>query len=276
MTSLESQSQKRWLSRFLLLSWKEGLLPLPEGTCLSSLSPPPCLLRISHTPLDLPHPATMPITETMERDSTWAMMYESSLPTPLTTLGISTLQYPRPQLAQASSGTILPFHTAPISQPLVTAHPIIEPLLQQPTDKSGGLPQSGTSLYRTRSTHSSLYKQLRNPSPAPPRPLNAHPGATTGRASVSSLRHYHDLGIIPLEQQPGNDSPGNSESSCNLHQSYLRPLSCSMDDSPVRQAAQTPFSNTPAPHPIPLPHSQWNSIVPRADTPAKPPRFPQQ
>ncbi len=129
-TSLESQGRRRmFLSQFLLSSQREGLLPLPEGAHLSSSSPPPRLPRISSTPLSLPHPASKPITEMMAGDSTWAATFESSPPTiPVTILGTPTLQHPWPQLAQASSGIISPFHTAPISPLPMMAHPNTEPL----------------------------------------------------------------------------------------------------------------------------------------------------
>ncbi len=130
-TSLESQGQRRgFLSRFLPLSWTEGLLPLPEGARLSSLSPPPLLPRISHMPLDLPHPASMPVTERTAGDSTWAMMYESPPLLPMTILGMPTLQHPQPLSAQASSGITSLSHTAPTSQHLAMAHLSTGPPLQ--------------------------------------------------------------------------------------------------------------------------------------------------
>ncbi len=109
-TSLESQGQKRsgLLSHLLPSSWKKGLLPLPEGTSLSSSSPPPSLPRIPHMPLDLPHPASTPITEITAGDLMWAATYESPPLPPMTILGMPILQHPQPQSAQASSGIILP------------------------------------------------------------------------------------------------------------------------------------------------------------------------
>ncbi len=177
-----------FLSQFLLSSWKEGLLPLPEGARLSSSSHPPLLLTIPHTPLNLPHLASMPITEIMTGDSTWAMTPEPShLMTPVTILGMTTLQHPQPWLAQASSGIISPFHTAPTSLPPMMDYLIIKPLLQQPTHQSEGLPQSGTSPYRTRSTHLSLYERLRNPSPAP------QPSTPPESSYWSNITEQHSL-----------------------------------------------------------------------------------
>ncbi len=77
-------------------------------------------------------------------------------------------QHPQPQSAQVSSGTILPFHSAPISQRPATAHPSTEHLPHRPAPSSiEELHQSGISPYRPMSAHSSLYRQLRNPSPVP-------------------------------------------------------------------------------------------------------------
>ncbi len=256
-TSLELQSHRRtFLSRFLPSSRREGLLPLPEGARLSSSSPPPLLLRISHTPLDLPHPASMPITEITTGDLTWATTPEPLHPTiPVTILGMSTLQHPQPRLAQASSGIISPFHTAPTSPPLAMAHPITEPPHQhQSTDRSEGLPWSGTNLSRPQSRHLSLYKQLRNLSLAP-QPFAAK--ALTGRMLASSHPPSPE-GDAPIEQVLGSNSPEGLQSSHSLHRSYSCPLSHDMDVSPVRQATQTPFMSAPSPvlqhcSPTPLP-----------------------
>ncbi len=72
------------LSRLILPSLRQGLLPLPTGARLSSSSPPPSLLRIPHTPFDLPHPAStrengrgfdvgrnIRVTAPPTRDHTW-------------------------------------------------------------------------------------------------------------------------------------------------------------------------------------------------------------
>ncbi len=225
-----------FLSRFLLSSWREGLLPLPEGARLSSSSPPPHLPRISPMSLDLPHPVTTPVTETTEGDSTWAATFGPPPPsTTATILGMLTLQHPCPQLAAASSGTILPFHTVPTSQPLATAHLITEHLPQQATDVN-----IGTSI---RSTHSSLYNPSRNPSPVPQPPILISQVAI-GRMSETSAP-YVAPHVAPHKQVPGSDSPTDSVSSHNLHQSYSHPLSRNMDVGQARQAVWTPFLNTP-------------------------------
>ncbi len=168
-TSLESQSKKRsggLLARLLLKSWREGLLPLPEGASLSSSSPPRLLPLTPLQSIDLPHPASTDTTGITAGDLTWAVTYESPPLLSMTILGMPILQHPQPQSAQASSGTILPFHSAPISQRPATAHPSTEHLPHRPAPSSiEELHQSGISPYRPMSAHSSLYHQLRNPSP---------------------------------------------------------------------------------------------------------------
>ncbi len=74
-TSLQtttSTKKKSWMSRFILKTRREGLLPLPEGARLSSPSPPPELLTLSHISLELPHLARMPDLPPVSGDSTWA------------------------------------------------------------------------------------------------------------------------------------------------------------------------------------------------------------
>ncbi len=129
-TSLELQSKKRagLLSRLLLKSRREGLLPLPEGVSLSSSSPPQLLLLTPLQSIDLPHPASMDTTGITAGDLTWAATYESPPLPPATILGMPLLQHPQPQSAQASSGIILPSLSAPTSQHPATAHPSTEPL----------------------------------------------------------------------------------------------------------------------------------------------------
>ncbi len=96
----EPRGQRRGLfSRFLPSNLRQGLLPLPEGAHLSLSSRPPLLPTIPCTPLDLPHPASTPITERTAGDSTWAMTYESPPLPPVTILGMPILQHPQPRSA---------------------------------------------------------------------------------------------------------------------------------------------------------------------------------
>ncbi len=226
-------------------------------------------------PLDLPHPASMPITEITAGDLTWAAIYESPLPTPMIVLGMPILQHPQPQLAQVSSGITLPSHTAPTSLPLTMAHPSTEPLHQhQSTDRNEGLPRSGTNLSRAESRHSSLYKMLRNPSPALPLSPTP-PRATTGLTSQSSTHRFNPAATDDV----GNESIGSSDRSHNLHQSYSCPLSRDMHTSPTRQAARALSTSFPDP---PC-HSRHDSpprrnirVVPQAVNPTYQPQSSQR
>ncbi len=202
-------------------------------------------------PLDLPHPASTPVTERMAGDSTWAATYKSPPLPPMTILGMSTLQHPCPQLAQASSGTILPFHTVPTSPPPTTAPPTTEPLHQrQSTNRNEGLPQYGTSPYSIASSHPSLYEQSRHPSPVPQPPFSGAPTGGTSRIGTPPTPQ-----INPCDLPPGSDSPGDSESDHNLHQSYSRPLSCDMGAGQVSQATPQPPST-----PLVLQHHGQRSL----------------
>ncbi len=166
-SSTEPRSRKRTgiLSRLILPSLRQGLLPLPAGARLSSSSPPLSLPRIPHMPLDLPHPASMPITETTAGDSTWAATYESLPLPPVTILGMPVLQHPQPQSAQVSSGIMSPSPSAPTSWLHAMARLSTEPLLQsQPPHSTEEHPMSGIDQPRPGSRHSSLYRS-RNPSP---------------------------------------------------------------------------------------------------------------
>ncbi len=89
----------------------------------------------------------------------------------------------------------------------------------QPTRSTEEHPMSGINLPRSISTHSSLYQQSRNLSPAPqPSQL---PRATTGRMSSSSVHRFDP----DVTKDVGNESTGSSGQSHNLHQSYSCPLS---------------------------------------------------
>ncbi len=157
----------------------------------------------------------------------WAATSDPLPPPPVMILGsIGSIQHPRPLLAQTSFGTMLPFHTAPTSLPTTAPSDMIP---QQPSSRHG------TSLYRTQSTHPSLYNQSRNPSPAPQWPISTWKGAVAGETS--------DPQTVPCEQTPGNDSLNDSKSSHNLHQSYLCPLSCATETGQARRAVQTPLGS---------------------------------
>ncbi len=125
-------------------------------------------------------------------------------------------------------------HIAPTSPPTV---------IPSDTTPHHSMSRSGTSLYRTRSTHPSLYEQSRNLSPAHQPPISIPPG------TPSTVHH---------EQLLGNDSPGDSESNHSLHRSYLCPLSCAMAAGQVSQAIQTP-SMSHTPHTPQHPFPQWPS-----------------
>ncbi len=232
MSSIESRGWKRTLfSRFLPSSLRQGLLPLPEGARLSSSSHPPRLPTITHTPLDLPHPASMPITERMAGDLTWAATYESLPLPPVTILGMPILQHPQPRSAQASSGIISPSPSAPISLLHATARLSTEPLPQShPTCSTEEHPMSGIDQSRPGSQHSSLYR-LRNPSPVA-QPSQFQTTAATGRMSSSSVSRRVDPDYT---EDVGGESTDSSEQSHNLHRSYSCPLSHdTMSTSPVR------------------------------------------
>ncbi len=107
-----------------------------------------------------------PISETTllstRYNSTWATTAGPLLPevSPATILGIPgyPLQHPQPHSTLVTSGTILPFHIAS-TFPQELAPLTTEPL--PPTLPT--IPKSiiGTSPYRTRSSHPSLYQPSR-------------------------------------------------------------------------------------------------------------------
>ncbi len=247
------------MSQLLPLSRKEGLLPLPEGARLSSNSPP-LLPRIPHTPLDLPHLASMPITERTAGDLMWAATYEPPPLPPMTILGMPILQHPQPQSVQASSGITSLSPTVPTSLLPVMAHPSTKPLChRQSTSNIKGQEQSGTYPSRTASAHPSLYES-RNPSPAPQRSLPP----TTGQTSRSSMHHFHP----DITKDIGNESRDSSDQSHNLHESYSHPLSCDTNTPPMRQAVRVLSSYSPDPSR----HSQTRLPSPmESQNPSRPP-----
>ncbi len=255
-SSTEPRGRRRTLfGRFLPSSLHQGLLPLPEGARLSSSSPPPRLPTIAHTPLNLPHPASTPITERTAGDSMWATTYESPPLPPVTILGMPILQHPQPRSAQASSGIISPSPSAPISLTHTMAHLSTEPLSQShPIHSTKERPMSGIDQPRPRSWHSSLYRS-RNPSPVA-QPSQFQTTAATGQMSSSSeSRHVDPDYTVDV----GDRSTDSSLQSHDLHRSYSRPLSCdTMSTSPVRLVERAPsrssldprrHSQTRPPHP---------------------------
>ncbi len=184
MTLLESRKEGRFsLRRLLLSSRREGLLPLPEGARLSSSSPPPVLLTLPHMPLEVPHLAHTPNLLPERGDSMWAATPDLSPQPPVTILGLTgtTLHHPQPRLVLTSFGTMSTSHTVPTS-PLTVAHLVTEPHPQKATDTL----QAGIGMYRTGSSHPSLYQPSRNPSPAPQPPISIPQGTATGRTSRSN------------------------------------------------------------------------------------------
>ncbi len=246
-TELRGRKRTGILARLIPPSLRQGLLPLPEGARLSSSSPPPSLPKIPHTPLDLPHPASTPITETTEGDSTWAVTYESPPLPAMTILGMPILQHPQPRSAQASSGIMSPSPSAPTSLPHAMGRLSTEPLPQsQPPHSIEERPMSGIDQSRPGSRHSSLYR-TRNPSPVD-QPSQFQTTAATGQTSSSSARRGDDPDYTV---DVGDISTDNSQQSHGLHRSYSRPLSRdTMSTSPVRQAERAP-SRRSLDHPRP-------------------------
>ncbi len=245
VSSTDSRGRMRggFLSRLLPSYRRQGLLPLPEGACLSSSSPPPLLPRIPQMPLDLPHPASTPITETTAGDSMWATTYKSPPLPPVTILGMPILQHPQPLSAQASSGITSPSLSAPTSLPHAMARLSTEPLPQpQSTHSIEERLAFGTNQSRLGSRHLSLYRS-RNPLPAAQDfPSWTPMTAATGRTSSNSVRD-DDPDYI---DDNGGTSTDNSGHPHALHQSYSRPLSRdTMSTSPTRPAERAPSRSFP-------------------------------
>ncbi len=284
-TSLESQGKKRtggFLGRFLPRSRKEGLLPLPEGASLSSSSPPQLLPLSPLQSIHLPHPASMDTTGITAGDSTWATTYESPPLPPTTILGMPILQHPQPRSAQASSGIMSLSPSAPIFQRPATAHPSTEHLPhQQALSSIEELHQSGDSPYRSmtgNSTHSSLYRQSKNPSPVPHDSQSPTvTTAVTGQMRSSSAQDVE----LEFTAGTGHESPDSSGQSHNLHQSYSRPLSRdTMSISLTRQQEKAPSRNTPVDPTQPIPTipdtGTISELTPRAAAVARRPRLYQR
>ncbi len=210
-TSLESKKEGRFsLRRLLPSSQREGLLPLPEGTCLSSL--PPVLLTLPHISLELPHPAHMPNSQSAPGDSMWATTSDPLPPPPVTILGVTgtPLHHPQPLSLPMSFGTMSISPTVPTS-PLIAGPPITEPHHHQATST----PLPGIGTYRTRSSHPSLYQPSWNLLPAP---------QATGRTSRSSVIPATPR-TVPHELLLGSDSAADSGSNHSRRQSYSCPPS---------------------------------------------------
>ncbi len=192
----------------------------------------------------------------MVGDSTWAATYESPPPPIHDHTWMPILQHPQPQSAQASSGTILPFHSAPISQRPATAHPSTEHLPHRPAPSSiEELRQSGISPYRSMSAHSSLYRQSRNLSPVP----HAFQSLTVTTAATGQMRSSSAQDEEPISTaNSGHESTDSSGQSHNLHLSYSRPLSRdTMSTSPTRLPERAPSRNSPL---DPTRHSQTSPM----------------
>ncbi len=155
---------------------------------------------------------------------------------------------PSAQLAQVSSGIISLFPSAPISQRPATAHPSTEHLPhQQVLSDIEERRQSGRALSRSttgNSTHSSLYRQSRNPSPVPHASQSPKvTTAVTGQMRSSSVQDVE----LEFTAGTGRESTDSSGQSRNLHQSYSRPMSRNtMSISLTRQQEKAPSRNTPS------------------------------
>ncbi len=257
-TSLERKEGRFSLRRLLLSSRKEGLLPLPEGAHLSSSSPPPVLPTLPHMSLKLPHLAHTPDSPCASGDSMWAATLDPLPQPPVMILGLTgiPLQHPQPQSLPMSFGTMSISPTAPTSLPTM-GPPITEPCHHQATET----PAPGICLYRTGSSHLSLYQPSRNPSPVlncPSPSPKVQLLAECQQAATSTTL----LEPSPCELPPGSDYSIDSKSSQNPHQSYLRPPSRDMDVSWASRAAQTLLSTYDPQHPSPRSPSMESLKVP--------------
>ncbi len=199
-TSLETIGKKSWVSRLIPKIWREGLLPLPEGTRLSSN--PPELPAMPHMSLELPSPSTYTrfaarvggfevgrdIRPRRPCHQLWYLGWQAPYSTTRSSVSL-------PQ----TSGTTSTFHTVPTSLLLEQTHPITEPHPQQ------DMPGHGTS-----SRHSSLYES-RHPSPVPP------PTSTPHREAVGETSdHPSGPRTVPLELLAGSSSQIKSSQSSSM------------------------------------------------------------
>ncbi len=255
-TSLESQSKKRlgFLARLLPKSRREGLLPLPEGASLSSSSPPQLLPLTPLQLIHLPHLASMDTTGITAGDSTWAVTYKSPPLPPTTILWMPILQHPQPQSAQASSGTILPFHSAPTSQRPTTAHLSTEHLPhQQSTLQHRGAPPIWDQPVSTNECPLESIPSVEEPVAStlmPPSFLTVTT-AVTGQMWLSSAQD-EEPGSTANSGHESTDSSGQSH---NLHLSYSHPLSRdTMSTSPTKLPERAPSRNSPLDPDTPFPN----------------------
>ncbi len=166
--------------------------------------------------LEFPHPAHTPDLPPMLGDLTWAETFNPSPQPPIMTLGLTGTLLHHPQLVSLprSSGITSPFPTAPIS--------------------------AGTSPYRTRSSHLSLYQPSRNPLPAP------QPTFTLHAAAVGETSGPHtDPRTAPLKQVLGNSSPSDSDSSHNLKDHHEESGQASRVSQQLRSSHHTPLPPSP-------------------------------
>ncbi|PBL03187.1 hypothetical protein ARMGADRAFT_1021923 [Armillaria gallica] len=99
---------------------------------------------------------------------------------------------PQPVSLPMSFGTMSISPSAPTSLPTMSFPATVPPPQPEP-----GILRHGTSPYKTRSTHPSLYEQLRNPSPAP-LPLQSLQGAVVGKIDQALRYNYFHLTAPPV------------------------------------------------------------------------------
>ncbi len=125
---------------------------------------------------------------------------------------------------------------------------------QQAPSSIEELRQSGISPYRSmtgNSTHSSLYRQLRNPSPVP----HASQSPTVTTAVTGQMRSSSAQDVeLEFTAGTGHESPDSSGQSHNLHQSYSCPLSRDTMSIPLtRQQEKAPLQEYPRRPDTPIP-----------------------
>ncbi len=219
---------------------KEDLLPLPEGACLSSSSPPPSPLTLPPMSFDLPPPFQMMPKLSTRSDSTWATTAGPSLLgvvlTTILRIPEYQLYHPQPQSTQETFGTILPFHTVP-TFPTMKLLPTSPMTMQTPT--------TGTNQFRTQSSHLSLYQLLPSNSLLNLPETSHLPGERlmsdiSLQVSTDSVRHKDMRGPVRQLAQtlPQSYSPKQSTSTEFMEKVLSHPPSCQSIHS--TQPTQTP------------------------------------
>ncbi len=195
-TSLQSTERQRTLFSWLKSTFRqEDLPPLPEGSHLSSSSPPPALPVLPSISFDLPPLFPMTPLPSTRYNSSWNAIAAAGScllsVAPSTILGIEEsemppLHHPCSHTILATSGITLPFPSMPTSPS--DAFSVPQTIIQ--------VSSSGTSLYRTRSSHPSLYQPLWNQSPDHPIQSDL-----PGNRSMSDILHHDPpllSGSIPV------------------------------------------------------------------------------